>query len=409
MISPKLRISFIAAHASLAGLLYGLDTGSIGPITEMYQFRASVGTLSPTIQGFYVASILLSASLSSLASGHISDRISRKFGILSGAILTLVGCTISAASPDLASLICARLITGLGAGQSISVVTVYLCEIAPQDIRGALACVIQLMITIGIAAGYFVAYGSRNIAGSLAWRTPFVVEACIACILSVGMVLVPFSPRWLIQIGREDDARTVLTKLRDADCIDDEMKDIKMSLNFVDQGRQAGFNEMFSRQFRRRTFLGIFLMAFQQLTGIDAVLYFAPILFTQAGFSSERASFLASGISGIINVVFTIPAQIWVDKWGRRQPLIIGGLSMVVCFFVIGSLYAVHGTRMDGQVYLEGRGTQYAVVALIYVFIASYSWSWAVVGKIYACEIIPTCLRAKVCALRVGNAASAGI
>lgn len=99
-------------------------------------------------------------------------------------------------------------------------------------------------------------------------------------------------------------------------------------------------------------------------------------------------------------MIFTIPAQLWVDKWGRRFPLIGGGISIATCFMAIGALYATYGGRADGQVYLSGKGPQWAVITLIYMFVASFSWSWAVVIKIYACEIIPTRLRAKTCAVQ---------
>lgn len=110
------------------------------------------------------------------------------------------------------------------------------------------------------------------------------------------------------------------------------------------------------------------------------MLYYAPIIFTQAGFSSQRASFLASGISGIINLVFTIPAQLCVDKWGRKFPLIGGGIAIASCFLAIGSIYAVHGGKANGGVYLNGKSSQWAVIILIYMFIANFAWSWAVVS-----------------------------
>ncbi|EGN96092.1 hypothetical protein SERLA73DRAFT_185629 [Serpula lacrymans var. lacrymans S7.3] len=400
MPSATLKIFLIAIHTSLAGLLYGLDTGSIGPVTQMVQFSNSVGHLTSTIQGVYVASILLSAALSSLCSGYVADRISRKYGILTGSLLVIIGTVISSSARNFTALICARLITGIGQGQSISVVTVYLCEIAPQNIRGALACMIQLLITIGIAVGYFVAYASANIHNSLAWRVPFIAQACMATILASGMAFMPFSPRWLVQHGRIDDARKVLQKMRDSDSVESELQSIQNSLEQSENEKRASYSEMFQKRYIKRTLLGIFLMSFQQLTGIDVILYYAPILFTQAGFTSQRAAFLASGVSGIINLVFTIPAQIWVDKWGRKFPLIAGGLGMVACFMGVGALYASHGGKVDGDVYLEGKGPQWAVIILIYLFVANFSWSWAVVGKIYACEIIPTRLRAKACAVQ---------
>lgn len=234
----------------------------------MAQFRHSIGTLSPTQQGIYVACILLSAAISSLASGHVSDRISRKYGILTGAALTLVGTTISAASPNLASLIVARIITGMGAGQAIAVTTVYLVEIAPLESRGVSACLLQSYIVIGIAAGYFIAYGAHSLRGSMAWRLPFIVQAGAALVLCIGMVFLPFSPRWLVQAGRSQDAKRVLGKLRGPIRAEVELREIESSLVLDLRQSSASFKEVFARRYLRRTLLGILLMSLQQTTGV---------------------------------------------------------------------------------------------------------------------------------------------
>ena len=115
---------------------------------------------------------------------------------------------------------------------------------------------------------------------------------------------------------------------------------------------------------------------------IDVVLYYAPILFQQAGFTSTKASFLSSGIIGIVMLVFTIPAQIWVDRWGRRKPLITGGSAMSICFIIIGALYARYGHTTHDAVTLESHSAQWAVVVLIFLFVANFSWSWAVVSTL---------------------------
>ncbi|KAF7158586.1 hypothetical protein CNMCM5623_003646 [Aspergillus felis] len=396
MLSPTKKIFLIASHVSLAGLLYGLDTGSIGVITQMDQFAASIGHLTSMQQGIYVSCILLSSSISSLASGHISDRISRKYGLLIGSILSLIGTVVSASSPNFAALIVGRLITGMGMGQAISVATVYLVEIATADIRGVTACLLQLYVVIGIMTGYFIAYGSHELSGSMAWRLPFIVQAVMAAALSLGLLLLPFSPRWLVQAGRSDDARRVLSKLRTATAVDSELHEIQQSLQSDRHKSVASWGEIFGRKYISRTSLGIFLMS-----QIDVVLYYAPILFRQAGFTSEKASFLSSGVTGIVMLVCTIPAQIWIDRWGRRMPLIIGGLVMAISFIVTGSLYARFGHSTADSVILTSTAAQWVVIVLIYVFVANFSWSWAVVGKIYASEIIPTRLRAKVCALEL--------
>lgn len=399
MVSSTVKIYLIAVHTSIAGMLWGLDTGSIGAITQMAQFDESIGRLPTGTLGIYVSCILLSASISSLCSGYVADLLSRKYAIMTGGLIFAIGAILSASATTYPMLLCARLITGVGQGQSISVVTIYLCELAPHRIRGTVATMLQMLITVGIAAGFFIAYGSSRLHGSLAWRTPFIVEAAHGIILASGMLFVPYSPRWLVQRGRFDEAKSVLQKYRDSEDVEDELLSIRGSLE--DRSTpQASFSEVFAKRYIRRSALGIFIMAFMMLSGVDTVLYYAPILFAQAGFPSQRASFLASGVSGIVNLLCTIPAQLWVDKWGRKIPLIGGGMAMSICYLGIGTLYAIYGEKVNGEIRINGKAPQWTVIALIYIFIGNFAWSWAVVIKIYACEIMPTRLRAKACAIQ---------
>ncbi|KIM54609.1 hypothetical protein SCLCIDRAFT_349332 [Scleroderma citrinum Foug A] len=399
MVSATVKTYLVAFHSSIAGLLWGLDTGSIGTVTQMTQFSESIGHLSTGTLGVYVACILLSASISSLCSGYVADTISRKYAIMTGGLIFAVGATLSASSKNYTMLLCARLITGIGQGQSISVVTIYLCELAPHEIRGTVATMLQLLISVGIAAGYFIAYASSQLSNTIAWRTPFIVEAVYGIILAFGMFFMPYSPRWLVQRGRFDEARTVLESFRDSGDVEKELLCIRDRLE-EERSDDSSFAEVFERRYIRRSILGVFIMAFMQLSGVDAILYYAPILFTQAGFSSQRASFMASGVSGIINLVCTIPAQLWVDKWGRKFPLIGGGIAMSLCYFCIGLLYLLYGEKVNGEIYINSKVPQWAVIVLIYLFIGNFAWSWAIVIRIYACEIMPTRLRAKACAIQ---------
>lgn len=153
-IAPTTRLFVVGGIVAMSGLLYGLDTGSIGPLTEMASFSETIGQeLSPSLHGFFVASILLSASISSLCSGHVADRISRRYGVALGALIFALGAFISAISSSLPALIVARLITGIGAGQTVSVGSIHLVEIATAQVRGKLVCMVALNITTGIMIG----------------------------------------------------------------------------------------------------------------------------------------------------------------------------------------------------------------------------------------------------------------
>ena len=249
-------IYFIALHTSLAGLLYGLDTGSIGPITEMPQFRDSVGDFSDITQGIYVSSVLFFAALSSFANGYLADRFSRKYIILLGAIFAVLGTIMSSSVSNLPALFVARAIYGVGIGLGFSTTTVYLVEIAPASQRGLLGCMTQLLITIGIAAAYFTAYASIGLSGSIAWRLPFIIQACVGIVLAIGLFFVPFSPRWLMQKGRETEAMDTLRKLRNVDVTDSsgmiivslELAEIRTDIQFDERARQStSYIEIFHR------------------------------------------------------------------------------------------------------------------------------------------------------------------
>ena len=254
-------------HQTLEKILTA-SKGSIGPITQMAQFNKSIGRLSSSQQGIYVACILLSASISSLTSGHVSDRVSRKYAIVTGGLVVVVGTIISAASPNFASLVVARIITGVGVGQAMSVTTVYLVEIAPPELRGRSASLLQTYIVVGLTLGYFITLGSRNLQNSIAWRIPFIVQSIMALVLCVGMMIMPFSPRWLVQIGRKEEAQRVLGHLRISEVAEQELNEIENSISESSESSNARFMEMFERRYVRRTFLGIFLMICLQMNGV---------------------------------------------------------------------------------------------------------------------------------------------
>lgn len=244
----------------------------------MSQLHTSIGPLTSTQQGIYVASILLSASASTLCSGYVADAISRRYAILTGGLLNLLGTVLSSSASSFAVLIVARLVTGAGIGQAMSTATVYLVELAPKEVRGVTACLLQTCVVVGITAGYFISFGSHGLRSSMAWRVPFLVQAGVSLPLSVGMLFVPFSPRWLVQRGRVEEARQVLSRFRSVEAVEDEMREIEGGLEEHRGSKTAGLLEMFRRRYVGRSLLGIFLMAAQQLTGVS-VLFSISFLF----------------------------------------------------------------------------------------------------------------------------------
>jgi len=200
-------------------------------------------------------------------------------------------------------------------------------------------------------------------------------------------MFLPTSPRWLVSHDRRNEAYAVVDKLGIQRA--EAEKDILTVPSPVEEA-QKGVQALllpFRRQYRARTILALFVLGMVQLSGIDGVLYYAPTLFEQAGLPEQSAGFLASGLSAILMLVVTVPALIYADRMGRRNSVIIGGVTLSVCMFLIGALYASNSVHSYGV----GR---WFVIVLIFVFALTYSVTWGVVGKIYASEIQPAKTRA---------------
>ncbi|KAI0932573.1 hypothetical protein AcW2_001162 [Taiwanofungus camphoratus] len=385
-----------ALYTAIGGFLFGFDTGSIGPVTVMPQFETKFGTngsISATIQGLIVSSILLTASVTSLFSGPLSDRFSRTRTISLGGIVFAAGSVITCSATTLSQVFVGRCIAGIGEGLFLSCVTVYAIEIAPASSRGQLVSIIQLWNTFGITSGYFVCYGTVHIPSSLSWRFPFGMQTIIAALFAVGAPLLPHSPRWLRHVGRIADADAAWAKLG-VGTVDAEENSQRGDAQKMDWWKEV--QQLWKKGIRMRTALGVFLMAMQQASGIDGVLYYAPVLFSQAGLPATTASFVASGVSGIIMFVCTFVVQFFADKWGRRASMIRGGTVISGSMLLIGTLYASHASNTSA-----GRWT---IIVLIYVFIVGFVTSWAIVTRTICSEIQP--MRTRAAATSLGQCAN---
>ncbi|GKZ20106.1 hypothetical protein AbraIFM66951_008174 [Aspergillus brasiliensis] len=413
-----------------------MDTGIIGSVVVMDQFKQKFGSFSSVVHGLIVSSILIPAAFSSFFGGKLADWIGRPKSITIGALIFGIGCAIEAGAVHLAMFIVGRVVEGLGEGLYLGTLVVYICEISPPKQRGPLTTGPQLLITMGLVVGFFTCYGCENIHSSMAWRTPFTILACISIIFSLAAFFwLVDSPRWLTLHNRFDDATRTWQYLEVSEADREELLEEEeevdvheeamthplaptgsiLAPNTLDQVvsrhsrvshrtkeakkgmGEATLFDAFKPDVRNRTLLGLFLMGMQQLAGIDGVLYYAPMLFEQAGMTSSQASFLASGISGLVIFVVTIPALIYADSWGRRANVILGGLGLTITMFVIGSLYAA-----DAVHHSSGAG-RWVVIVAIYLFAAIYSVSWGVSCKVYAAEIQPQRTRASATCLAHGS------
>jgi MFS transporter, SP family, galactose:H+ symporter len=316
----------IAAVAALGGLLFGYDTGVI---SGALLFIRQVMSLSATLQGVVVAIALAGAAIGAAVAGQLSDRVGRRRVILGAGLLFIAGALISAVAQGVSILLIGRFLVGLAIGVASMLTPLYLAEISPARDRGAIVSLNQLCITAGILVSYLVGFALASAMGG--WRWMLALGAVPGIILSAGMLVLPESPRWLAGHGRTSDAEIVLKRLRGSDDVQDELNELRTDL--AREGRQlARASELFSRRVRRPLIVGIGLAMFQQITGINTVIYFAPTIFESAGLPSAATSILATAGVGAVNVIMTIVSIRLIDRLGRRRLLFwsLGGMTVTL-------------------------------------------------------------------------------
>lgn len=266
---PKYLLASILCSAN--GLLFGMDTGIIGPVTDMKYFKAAFGgSENSTVHGLIVSCILIPAALSSFFAGYVADRCGRVKGISIGTFIFGVGAAIEAGSISLAMFIAGRVVEGIGEGLFLGNLVVLICEISPITIRGALTTGPQLACTLGLVLGYFISYGTSGIQSSFSWRMPWIFLAAFSMIIcGFSLAFLPETPQWLGLQGRFDEAEAVWDRLgvTSADREKVELQ-TKVQEKTVDK-----LLDIFSKDVRGRTVLAVFLMGMQQMSGIDGVLY----------------------------------------------------------------------------------------------------------------------------------------
>lgn len=368
----RMRIWVTCAMAALAGLLFGLD---IGVIAGALPFVAKDFHIDDHTQEWVVSSMMVGAAAGAIAAGWLSFHIGRKYSLLLAAALFVAGALLCAYAPDTEFLIGARVVLGVAVGIATFTAPLYLSEIAPGNIRGAMVSAYQLMITVGILVAFL---SDTAFSASGSWRWMLGVVSIPAILFLLGVLTLPRSPRWLMMKGRNDEARVVLNMLRpDEKTVEQEMKDIAKQLERKDEGFSLLRR---SPHFRRSVAMGIALQVVQQLTGINVVMYYAPRIFGIAGYSGHSAQLWGTVIVGAVNVLATFVAIGFVDRWGRR-PILISGFSVMT--IGMGALAWLL------QIGIKTPTEQVFAVAMLLLFIAGFAMSAGPVIWILCSEIQP--------------------
>ncbi|MGF6771688.1 SP family galactose:H+ symporter-like MFS transporter [Paraburkholderia sp. GAS199] len=368
----RVHIVLTSAIAALAGLLFGLD---IGVISGALPFIAKNFQVGDQMQEWIVSSMMVGAAVGALGSGWVSRVIGRKVSLMIAAALFAGASAICAFALNPAMLIAGRVLLGLAVGIASFTAPLYLSEIAPRTMRGALISLHQLMVTIGILAAFL---SNTAFSGAGDWRWMLGVIAFPAIAMLVGLIFLPRSPRWLMSVGRREEALAVLKKLRgDEQTIQTEMREIDEQLKVEFEGWSLFRG---NKNFRRSVWLGVLLQIAQQLTGINVVMYYAPRIFGLAGYGSAHDQLWGTVIVGAVNVAATFVAIGLVDRWGRKPILYTGFSVMAIALASLGTLMHVGITSPSHQ---------YAAVAALLVFIAGFAMSAGPMIWILCAEIQP--------------------
>ncbi len=368
------RIFFFGA---LGGLLFGYDTGVI---SGAILFITKDFGLSAFMQGAVVAGLLLGAMIGAGLAGFMSDRLGRRRLIIIAALTFTVGALGAAASPDAWTLVAARFVLGLAVGSAALVVPLYLSEIAPTQIRGAISSLNQMMIVIGILAAFIV---NAILASSGDWRLMLGLAAVPSLILLAGMFFMPETPRFLVRTGEEGEAREVLDEVT----ADDESPDEKVEEIQEVEEEEGGLSLLREPWVRPALIVAIGLAVFQQFIGINTIIYYAPTTLTSVGFGPESAIY-ANLVIGTLNVVMTVIAIKIIDRVGRKPMLLFGLVGMVASLTILGLASELLPTP-------DSAGDPAAIVTLACLagFIVSFAATWGPVVWVMLPEVLPLSVR----------------
>ena len=376
----KLIIYFIGFTAALAGLLFGLDVGVISGALPFLknEFKLSIGS-----EGAVVSALLWGAVIGTLISGLLSSRLGRRKTMLISALIFVVGSLLCSISPSEHLLIVARLFLGVGVGVASFTAPLYLSEVSPRAVRGALISMYQLMITIGIVLAFLsntwlASYLTFQGMTGGHWRLMLGVISIPAALMFGGVFFLPESPRWLFLKGFKDRAVAVFERMHlDEVEIAAQVKEIEENLKV----KKNGFEMLKTNpNFRRVIGLGIGLQLIQQLTGINVIMYFAPTIFKIAGFASTNAEMWGTVIVGVTNVLATFIAIGFVDRLGRKPIMYAGFVTMGAAMLAVGTLFNMGVQSHPALGY-------FAILALL-IFIVGFAMSagpiiWVICSEIY--------------------------
>lgn len=378
--SPGYYVYMAAAISALGGLLFGYDTGVISGAILFVREEFQLGS---TLQEVVVSSVLWGAVLGAATGGLLADRLGRRMLLLITGILFALGAIGTAIAPTVAWLIALRVVVGVAIGAASFSAPLYVSEIAPARHRGWLVSLNQLAITSGIVVSYLVDFALSGIG---AWRWMFGLAAIPAVGLATGMLFLPESPRWLMEHVLVDQARRILQRTRGTSDVEEELEDIRASL----AQSSGSWSQLVGPLVRPALVVGLGLAVFQQITGINTVIYYAPTIFQLAGFTSASVAILATAGVGVVNVLMTVVSMYLIDRVGRRPLLLVGMAGMVFSLGILGVAFWLPGlSDVVGWV----------AIGSLALYVASFAIGLGPVFWLLIAEIYPLPVRGRAMSL----------
>ncbi|EIM86920.1 MFS monosaccharide transporter [Stereum hirsutum FP-91666 SS1] len=406
--APKNKFAGIimTSFAAFGGILYGYDTGTISGIIAMNDWLCTFGdvagdscTITSSTKSLVVSILSAGTFFGALASAPVGDYLGRKWGLIFSCLIFSVGVAMQTAATALPLFVVGRVFAGLGVGLISTLVPMYQSECSPKWIRGAVVAAYQWAITIGLLLASVVNNATQNRPDHSSYRIPIGIQFIWAAVLSVGMLFLPESPRWLVKRGRDADAAHALSRLTGLSETDPELEvelnDVRANLEAEKALGESSYLDCFRsghNQIRFRTLTGIFIQAWQQLTGINFIFYYGTTFFQNSGIKN---SFLISVATNIVNVFMTLPGMWGIERFGRRRLLLVGAVGMCICEYLV----AIIGVTIS----IDNKSGQQALIALVCIYIAFFASTWGPIAYVVTGEIFPLNVRAKAMSMSVAS------
>lgn len=375
-------VALIASVAAISGLLFGFDTAVINGGIVMLQRQFHLGSFETEVAA---TSLLVGCLIGAVGAGWLSDRLGRhKLLIASGALFAISAIGV-AFSQELAGFSAGRLVGGLAIGLASTLAPVYIAEIAPEQTRGMLVSLNQLAIVVGILLAYLSNWGLATL-GESSWRWMFASGAVPAAFFLFGLAFIPESPRWLFLRGRHTEARAILERIAGAEQAQREMDQIRAA----SLEEPARIRDLFAPGMSRRLLVAIALAVFQQISGINTVLYYGSVLLNNhLKGESTTAAIGANVVVGVVNLVGTIVAMFLIDRWGRRSLLLLSSGGMAACLAALSIALKIPGLPIA------------MAFASVLCYVAFFAIGLGPTVWVYIAELFPNQLRGRATSIAV--------